>query len=404
MATERLGRPASGPAGVASPHVLHVTGPPAGQQAVYLPQGESLIGRAPGATVRITDSAVSERHASILVSGLRASIRDLQSTNGTYVNQRLVQGDTYTDLHADDVITVGRQKLRYELLERGASGGRPQPPSAGGEDMSSGGANSALILARAQYAQRQYDEAAKTIWPFLQTMPNDFALLSIYGMALKQAGKPAEALDPLRRALSIRESATLRRALNDILSPPPRQQAASPPSPSQAPQDGTLASDLDRPGSPSSPASRDGLKGPLVHKWHRSVFSFPAFWLGLIAAIGGVAFPPVIALGALFIMWAILRSAFTRYAVHERRIDFASGILFQRRNPVWLYDITDVSMRRSPMLAGRVAIDIEYETTKKKAGSESLIAVASDSKMREFMERLQENALQERRAMKKQWL
>jgi membrane protein YdbS with pleckstrin-like domain len=427
MATERLGRPGSGPAGTASPHVLRVTGPSAGQPTLYLPQGENLIGRAPTAIVRITDTAVSERHASILIRGLRASIRDLGSTNGTYVNQKIIQGDAYTILHTGDVITVGRRELRYELLERGASTGRPRPPSTGGEGVPSEGDSPVLALARAQYAQGRYDEAARTIWPLLQTMPNDFAVLSIYGMALKQAGKHAEAVDPLRRALSIRESETLRQALNDILSPPPRQQAAapppppptqqagSPPPPSQAPATGTLAGDLDRPSRPDSRDSRDGLKGPLVHKWHRSIFSFLSFWLGLIVAIGGAVLPrvialrgkvslPVIALGAVLIMWSILRYAFTRYTVYERRIDFASGVLFQRRTPIWLYDITDISMRRSPMLAGRAAIDVEYETTKKKAGSESLIAVASGSQMREFMERLQEDVLQERRSMKKQWI
>lgn len=111
MATERLGRPGSGPSGKAPPDVLLVTGPSEGQPTMDLSQGKGLIGYAPTATVRITDTTVSERHASIVVRGLRASIRDLGSTNGTYVNQMIIHRGAYTILHAGDVITAGRREL-----------------------------------------------------------------------------------------------------------------------------------------------------------------------------------------------------------------------------------------------------------------------------------------------------
>jgi tetratricopeptide (TPR) repeat protein len=84
-----------------------------------------------------------------------------------------------------------------------------------------------LALARAQYGQGRYAEAARTIRPLFSRIPNDFDVLSIYGMALKQAGQQPEAADALRKALSIRESATLQRALEEIT--PIRKPTASSP-------------------------------------------------------------------------------------------------------------------------------------------------------------------------------
>jgi membrane protein YdbS with pleckstrin-like domain len=423
--------------------------PSGGQPTVYLPQGESLIGRAPGASLRITDRAISDRHASILVSDLRASIRDLGSTNGTYVNQTVIPGDTYTILHSGDVITVGREKLRYELLASTTAAPHPssQPASpnmanalsylaacryAEAEgllrtEIDQRGATKAavLALAQAQYGQGKYDEAARTIWPLLQVTPDDFGALSLYGMALKGKGLYSESADVLSRALRIQDSPGLRQALDEIAGRRSQQTAASAPPFNAAGAGGgaggaggSLAEDLDSPGQPGATQPADGMKGSLIHQWHRNVLSFKSFWLGvlvlagtLVAAAragqsGSLVLSAGIILAAVLVIASFLRAAFTRYSVYDRRIDFAAGVLFQRRNPVWLYDITDISMRRSPLLilTGTAAIDIVYDTKKQKAGSESIVAAASSSKMRDFLERLQQDWLRERRAMKKIWI
>jgi hypothetical protein len=234
----------------------------------------------------------------------------------------------------------------------------------------------------------------------------DFAVLSIYGMALKQVGAHSEAAEILRQALALQESATLRRALQEITDSAQYKAPAHAPASVAPAQPGTLASHLDSvPSGPGTVADSDQFKGSLLHKWHRSVISFLCFWLGLGLAVAGAFYPRLLAAGALLIIWTLLRWAFTRYTVYERRIDFASGILFQHRIPVWLYDITDISMRRSPALGGKAAIDIRYESSaKKKGGQKSLVGVSSASKMREFMERLQQDVLTERRAMKKMWI
>jgi membrane protein YdbS with pleckstrin-like domain len=267
------------------------------------------------------------------------------------------------------------------------------------------GQNVAALLdqARAHYGQRRFEDAIRAIRPVVQAMPNDFDALSVLGMALKHAGAHHEAADILRKALAIQESATLRRALDDVpASASPVNVAAHVNATAEMGQ--TLASQLDAAGPPGVDEDRGQLRGSLLHRWHRSLLSFLSFWLGLVLGIAGIAYLPLSALGAVLLLWSILRYATTRYAVYERRIDFANGVLFQHRHPVWLYDITDISMRRSPLLAGKAAIDVLYETPKKKSSAKSLIAVASSSQMREFMEDLQQSVVRERRAMKKMWI
>jgi membrane protein YdbS with pleckstrin-like domain len=171
------------------------------------------------------------------------------------------------------------------------------------------------------------------------------------------------------------------------------------------------------------------MRGELLYRWHRNILSLKSLWTGVLLLIISVIWLPRIAnrnsadtsgyerilsllpvlgvvLSVALIIVAVLRAAFTRYTVYERRIDFGTGIFYQRRNPIWLYDVTDISLRRSPLLilTRTAAIDIKYDTSKKKAGSESIVAASSSPRMRDFMERLQERVLRERRAMKKMWI
>lgn len=56
-----------------------------GTREFGLPDGEHVIGRAPGVTVRLDSPNVSRRHARLVVRGARATIEDLRSKNGTFV-------------------------------------------------------------------------------------------------------------------------------------------------------------------------------------------------------------------------------------------------------------------------------------------------------------------------------
>ena len=68
------------------------------------------IGRLPDNDVRVDNSAVSGHH-SLIINILNDSfLEDLNSTNGTYVNGKLVKKHA---LQHGDVITVGQHQLRY---------------------------------------------------------------------------------------------------------------------------------------------------------------------------------------------------------------------------------------------------------------------------------------------------
>lgn len=76
-----------------------------------LAKGELTIGRNPGNDIFIDNVGVSRRHAVIRMSGERASIEDLGSANGTFVNGQKI---TSQELKDGDEILV----LKYRLLFR----------------------------------------------------------------------------------------------------------------------------------------------------------------------------------------------------------------------------------------------------------------------------------------------
>ena len=61
-----------------------------GQRRLSLTKGENIIGRDAAAKIRLDDAVVSRRHARIMVGGPSASIEDLGSKNGTFVDDRQV--------------------------------------------------------------------------------------------------------------------------------------------------------------------------------------------------------------------------------------------------------------------------------------------------------------------------
>lgn len=79
------------------------------------------IGRRPDNDVVIDNLAVSGKHALIITILDDSFLEDLGSTNGTYVNGRLIKKHALKD---GDVIGVGKHELRY--LNEHASGGDDQ--------------------------------------------------------------------------------------------------------------------------------------------------------------------------------------------------------------------------------------------------------------------------------------
>ncbi|MEJ2366996.1 MAG: EAL domain-containing protein [Acidobacteriota bacterium] len=74
-----------------------------------------LIGRSPDNHLCVESSAVSRRHAELHLEGRRIALRDLGSSNGTWVNGVRIEGRKM--LSAGDVIFFGDALFRLVLLE-----------------------------------------------------------------------------------------------------------------------------------------------------------------------------------------------------------------------------------------------------------------------------------------------
>jgi DNA-binding winged helix-turn-helix (wHTH) protein len=83
-----------------------------------LVDGENLIGREPSCGVWLDESGVSRRHARLEVDGDRASLEDLGSKNGTWVNGDPVKG--LRRLAGGDKVQIGPVILEFRTSSRAA--------------------------------------------------------------------------------------------------------------------------------------------------------------------------------------------------------------------------------------------------------------------------------------------
>jgi adenylate cyclase len=92
-----------------------------------LPETASVIvGRAPTSDFPIIDPTISRRHAQILRQDDRILVRDLNSSNGTYVNGERIES---VELKAGDIVTFGKVKFRLEEVDRRAPASPATSPS-----------------------------------------------------------------------------------------------------------------------------------------------------------------------------------------------------------------------------------------------------------------------------------
>lgn len=81
--------------------------------------GENILGRDPGAVVRLNSPSVSRRHARIVVLAETATLEDLESKNGTYLRGEKIT--TPVALAHGDEIRVGSFVLTYRQFLPDAS-------------------------------------------------------------------------------------------------------------------------------------------------------------------------------------------------------------------------------------------------------------------------------------------
>jgi pSer/pThr/pTyr-binding forkhead associated (FHA) protein len=113
-------------------YVLQVVRGRSASTTLKLTSGVTSIGRHDDCLIRIKSSQVSRRHCEIFEMGGQLMIRDLGSSNGTFVNGKRVLGQQ--SLKPGDEMTVGAVTLRVARLGERSSAGPPSPlsrPKAG---------------------------------------------------------------------------------------------------------------------------------------------------------------------------------------------------------------------------------------------------------------------------------
>jgi DNA-binding winged helix-turn-helix (wHTH) protein len=85
-----------------------------GRRRIPLEAGETIIGRDPGAAVFLDDKSVSRRHARIIISEEGATLEDLGSKNGTYLQDARVE--SRLPLSDGDKIRVGSVPLTMRIF------------------------------------------------------------------------------------------------------------------------------------------------------------------------------------------------------------------------------------------------------------------------------------------------
>jgi FHA domain len=80
---------------------------------IYDLDGDVVLGRGDRAEIRLEDPFASARHARVYRQGNILVLEDLRSTNGTYLNEELLQ--TPRPLHPGDRLRIGDSEFTFEV-------------------------------------------------------------------------------------------------------------------------------------------------------------------------------------------------------------------------------------------------------------------------------------------------
>jgi len=86
---------------------------------------KTTVGRVEDNTLQISEASVSSYHAEILLRGNEIVIKDLNSTNGTFINGEQITGEA--PLKAGQILRLGKIELRLETAASGAAAAAKKP-------------------------------------------------------------------------------------------------------------------------------------------------------------------------------------------------------------------------------------------------------------------------------------
>jgi hypothetical protein len=96
-----------------SPQLVVERAPGHDRGMIYDLDGDLVLGRGDRAEIRLEDPFASSRHARVYEQGNIVVIEDLGSTNGTYLNEEVLQ--TPRPLHPGDRVRIGDSEFVFEV-------------------------------------------------------------------------------------------------------------------------------------------------------------------------------------------------------------------------------------------------------------------------------------------------
>lgn len=108
---------------------VHVVGGPDAGVVAAVPRGVLTVGRSPTCDVVLTDPDVSRQHAAITVTTAGISVRDLGSTNGTYLDGSAIDADGVA-VTPGQLLRLGESLLRITGADEPAAAVRAGPDGA----------------------------------------------------------------------------------------------------------------------------------------------------------------------------------------------------------------------------------------------------------------------------------
>lgn len=108
-----FGPTGEGPAGEGSSPAVSLLLQDGSSRTYLVHEGSNILGRSNESDFRLPDTGVSRQHAEITWDGRDAVLTDLQSTNGTTVNDEQIDNWLLQD---GDVITVGHSNIEVRIV------------------------------------------------------------------------------------------------------------------------------------------------------------------------------------------------------------------------------------------------------------------------------------------------
>ncbi len=92
--------------------LILIRGAPQGHR-FFLTQAEMFIGRDPTADITVSDQGISRKHAKVNKEGDKVRLTDLNSSNGTFVNDKRIAPGNSVILAKEDMVKLGNTILKF---------------------------------------------------------------------------------------------------------------------------------------------------------------------------------------------------------------------------------------------------------------------------------------------------